>query len=130
MSFKLLADVVLLFHIIFILFVILGGLLTIKWKKAAGIHLPLLLWGIMIEYFGWICPLTPLENSLRAKGGGTSYESSFVEYYLLPLIYPGQLTRHIQLLLGTLLLLINIFIYFIVWLEWKKKKRRPEGADS
>jgi len=123
MIYNLLAGIVLIIHFLFILFVIFGGLLALKWKKAVWFHLPLLLWGILIEYFGCTCPLTPLENSLRDKGGGTRYDNSFIEQYLLPIIYPGELTREMQLFLGTLLLLINAFIYFWVWLKENKKRR-------
>ncbi|MDH3973622.1 MAG: DUF2784 domain-containing protein [Deltaproteobacteria bacterium] len=130
MNYTLLADIVLLIHFLFILFIIFGGLLTFKWKKAACFHLPLLLWGILIEYFHWICPLTPLENRLRAMAGETGYNRSFIEHYLLPVIYPGELTREIQLLLGTALLLVNISIYFLIWLKWNKNKRRRLGVDS
>ena len=126
MIYSLLADMVLLMHFLFIIFVIFGGLLTIKWKRAVWFHLPLLMWGVLIEYVGWICPLTPLENYLRTQGGGSGYDSSFIEYYLLPVIYPGNLTREIQLLLGTLLIFINIVVYLFVWLKWKKKTA-PKG---
>lgn len=126
MIYSLLADTVLLIHFLFIIFVIFGGILTIKWKRAVWFHLPLLLWGVLIEYVGCICPLTPLENNLRAKGGNGGYDGSFIEYYLLPIVYPGQLTREIQLLLGTLLILINISIYFLIWQKSIKKWRRKE----
>ena len=107
----LLADIVLIIHLLFIIFVIGGGLLTLRWKKAAWLHLPLLAWAIFIEFTGWVCPLTPVENSLRKMGGGSGYGGSFIEHYLLPIIYPGAMTRGVQIKLGMMLIIVNICTY-------------------
>ncbi len=111
---RLAADLVVLLHFAFILFVLLGGLLVLRWPRFAWLHLPAVAWGILIEWAGWICPLTPLENFLRRAAGEAGYTRSFVEHYLLPIIYPGGLTREIQLVLGAFVLLLNLAIYLWV----------------
>ncbi len=98
-------------HFLFVLFVLLGGLLVLRWPRLAYVHLPAAAWGVLIEFAGWICPLTPLEQSLRLKAGEQGYSGSFTEHYLLPLLYPSALTRNIQLLLGCLVLGLNLGIY-------------------
>jgi hypothetical protein len=108
------ADLVVVIHFAFVLFVVLGGLLVLRWRWLAYLHLPAAVWGTLIEFAGWICPLTPLEKSLRQTAGGEGYAGSFVEHYILPLLYPTALTRNIQLLLGTGVLVVNLVIYAIV----------------
>lgn len=113
-----LADLVLLLHAAFILFVVAGGLLVLQFHRLAWLHLPCVAWGILIELFGWICPLTPLENRLRHMAGTYSHETGFIEHYFLPLIYPAGpagLTPGIQYLLALLVLLVNLVIYTIAW---------------
>jgi uncharacterized membrane protein YhhN len=107
----LLADLVLGLHFLFVLFVILGGLLVLRWPRLAYVHIPVAVYGALIEFVGWVCPLTPLENSLRAKAGQAGYQGSFIEHYLLPILYPSALTREIQLLLGSSVLVLNLLIY-------------------
>jgi hypothetical protein len=109
-----LADLVLVVHLAFVIFVLCGGLLTLKWRWIAWLHLPAAVWGAVVEFTGWICPLTPLENSLRARAGEVGYQGGFVEHYILPALYPSALTRHIQLLLGAVVLLLNLAIYAYV----------------
>jgi len=104
------ADLLVLLHFLFILFVIFGGFLVWKWKKLIWLHLPAALWGALIEFGGWICPLTRLENRLRSNAQG-DYTTGFIEHYLLPIIYPGALTREIQIGLGIVVVLLNVFIY-------------------
>lgn len=106
-----LADLVVGLHLLFVAFVVLGGLLTLRWPRVAWIHVPAALWGIAVEYAGWICPLTPLENWLRRQAGQAGYPGGFVEHYLLPLLYPADLARPTQWVLGTLVLAINVAIY-------------------
>jgi hypothetical protein len=106
-----LADLVVAVHFTFVLFVVLGGLLVLRWRWVAFLHVPAALWGAWIEFAGWICPLTPLEQSLRLKAGEQGYSGSFIEHYVLPLLYPSALTRNIQLLLGCLVLGLNLGIY-------------------
>ena len=91
------ADLVVVVHFLFVLFVVLGGLLVLRWPRVAYFHVPAAVWGAAIELGGWICPLTPLENSLRQQAGGTGYSGGFIEHYILPVLYPSALTRDIQL---------------------------------
>ena len=112
---RLLADAVLVLHLAFILFVVLGGFLVLRWPRLAWLHLPIAGWGAWIEFAGKICPLTPLENWLRAQGGEQGYAGGFIENYLTALIYPEGLTRGVQLLLGALVLAINAFVYLVLW---------------
>ena len=111
MIYRLIADLVVLIHLAFILFAVLGGLLVLKYRRCAMIHLPAFIWAVLISLAGWICPLTPLENWLRERGGLLGYKASFIEHYILPLIYPGELTRTLQIFLGLLVLAINLGIY-------------------
>ena len=113
--FSLLADAVLVVHLAFVLFVVFGGLLVMRWRRLAWVHLPAAVWGVAIEYAGWICPLTPIENDLRARAGEPGYGGDFVARYLLPVIYPEGLTREAQIVLGTAALLFNAAIYAVVW---------------
>ena len=115
MIFRLLADAVLVLHLGFILFVVLGGFLVLRRLRLAWLHVPVVLWGAAIEFGGWICPLTPLEQWLREQGGEAAYTGGFIEHYLTSLIYPEGLTRNIQLLIGAGVLAINAAIYLRLW---------------
>ena len=109
-----LADLVVVVHLAFVAFIVLGGLLVFRWRQVAWLHVPAAIWGTAIEFAGWICPLTPLENWLRARAGGTSYQGGYVEHYLLTALYPSGLTRGDQLVLGALVLGLNLTIYALV----------------
>lgn len=111
----LLADAIVVLHLLFILFVIFGGLFTIRWQWLAWIHIPAMLWGAATEFFHLVCPLTPLENSLRAKSGAGGYSGDFVSQYLVPVIYPEQLTDSVQWLLGGTLVVFNVAVYSLLW---------------
>lgn len=113
------ADSVLLLHFSFILFVLLGALLQLRWPRTIWAHLATVAWGIYIEASGGICPLTWLENDFRRQAGQTGYADSFVEHYLLPLIYPAGLTRELQWLFAALVLLLNLALYG--WLFWRRR---------
>lgn len=119
---RLLADAVLVLHLGFILFVVLGGFLVLRRPRLAWLHAPVFLWGAAIEFGGWICPLTPLEKWLRELGGEGAYAGGFVEHYVTALIYPEGLTRNIQLLIGAGVLAINAAIYLRLW-----QRRRARG---
>ncbi|WP_405225201.1 DUF2784 domain-containing protein [Lentisalinibacter sediminis] len=114
MAASLAADAVLLLHAAFIVFVVAGGLLALRWPLAAAVHLPCAAWGAGIEFTGGVCPLTPLEQRLRASAGEAGYSGGFIEHYLLPLIYPAGLTPAVQLLLGSGVILVNLVVYGIV----------------
>ena len=123
MVFNLFADLVVLIHFLFVLFSLLGALLMIRWRKIIWLHLPAALWAAGIEFSGKICPLTPLENWLRVKGGGAGYTGDFIGQYLLRLLYPSGLTRGVQMTLGVMVVLINIGIYGYLFVSIKRKKR-------
>jgi hypothetical protein len=110
-----LADAVLVLHLAYILFVVLGGLLVLWRRGLAWLHLPAVAWGVLIEFAGWICPLTPLEQRLLTLGGEKAWNGDFIGHYILQLIYPEGLTRGLQWLLGALVLAINAVIYLRVW---------------
>lgn len=118
------ADMVLLLHLSFVLFVIFGGLAVSRWLRLAWFHLPAVLWGAIVELGGWTCPLTFLENYLRRMGGGDAYSATFLERYLNPLLYPLGLTRHTQLVFGISALLINLAIYTRLWSQRRKQSDR------
>ncbi|PKO30105.1 MAG: DUF2784 domain-containing protein [Betaproteobacteria bacterium HGW-Betaproteobacteria-7] len=120
MSWRLLADAVLAIHFAFILLVVFGGLLAVWRWRLAWLHLPALAWGIWIQFTGRICPLTPLENRLRLLGGEAGYSGSFIEHYLLSLIYPDGLTRSLQLGLGLGLIVFNALVY--AWAWWRRRR--------
>ncbi len=115
MVYNFLADLVVLLHLGFVLFVLLGGFLVF-WRSAmAWFHIPAVVWAASIEFFGWICPLTPLENLLRALGGDAGYATGFVEHYIIPILYPAELTRKTQFGLGLIVLGVNIAVYWTLW---------------
>lgn len=105
------AEAVVLVHLLFVAFALFGAFLVLRWRRVAWLHLPAMLWAAAIEFGGWICPLTPLENRLRALAGAATYNVSFVERYLLPVLYPENLPRRLQILLGVLVLAMNLAIY-------------------
>ena len=114
MIYRAFADLVLVVHLAFVLFVVLGGLLVLRWPRVALLHVPAAIWGVLIEYTGWICPLTPLENSLRRSGGEAGYSGGFIQHYIQPLLYPAGLTRGTQIVLGSIALLVNLTAYGVV----------------
>jgi hypothetical protein len=111
MGYRVLADLVVGLHALFVVFVVAGGLLALRWPWVAAAHLPAAVWGALIEFQGGICPLTPLEKSLRAAAGQTGYDGGFIEHYVLPVLYPAGLTRGIQLVLGSLVIVVNLVVY-------------------
>ena len=124
MFYRILADLVVVTHLAFIIFVLFGGLLALRWRWATWVHLPSLTWGAAIEFFGWLCPLTPLENSLRRASGSAGYAEGFIEHYLMPIIYPRELTRGFQLFLGCVLLVLNLGVYYVVWRRSRPHRTR------
>jgi len=122
MSPAVVADLLVLAHLGFILFVVLGGFLAVRWPRLMWVHLPAVCWAVLIELSGrLICPLTPLELALRHAAGVAGYEGGFIEHYILPLVYPPGLTRGIQILLGVLVLAINAIAYAIAWQFGKRR---------
>ena len=117
MLFRLAADLLVVLHLAFIVFVLLGGLLVLKWHWLALLHLPAAVWGAVIEYKGWICPLTPWENSLRRLAGQEGYAEGFIEHYILPIVYPPGLTRDVQFSIAIIVVVANLGVYG--WLLWR-----------
>lgn len=124
MPYNLLADFVVVIHLAFILFAVLGGLFAVRWQSVIWIHIPAVVWGALIEFAGWICPLTPLENWLRFKAGTTGYSVGFIDHYILPLIYPVNLTRNTQFVLGLFVLVVNLGVYGIIVIRCRSKLKK------
>jgi hypothetical protein len=121
MPYRLLADLVLVLHAAFVVFVVLGALLVLRWPRIAWVHVPVALWGAGIEFVGGICPLTPLENHWRRLAGELGYPGGFVEHYVVSALYPDGLTRTVQIVLGALVVVVNVTIY--AWAV--RRNRRP-----
>ena len=115
------ADAIVALHFAFVLFVVLGASLVLRWPRVAWFHVPAVIWGALVEFTGWICPLTPLENRLRRSAGETGYQGDFIAHYVLPMLYPNGLTRQDQLVLGGAALAINIAIYTLAFVRHRRR---------
>jgi hypothetical protein len=125
MLYRLAADALLVIHLGFILFVAFGAFLVWRWPWLIWIHLPAAAWGTLIEFVGWTCPLTPLENHWRHLAGQAGYEGGFVAHYVIPIVYPPGLTTAVQAGLGTIVLFVNVFAYTIYF----GRRRRASLGD-
>ena len=125
MTARLLADALVAVHLAFIVFVVAGGLLALRHRGWAVLHLPAVAWGAFTEFTGTVCPLTPLENSLRRGAGDAGYAGGFMEHYVIPLIYPEALTPRLQVVLGLAAIAINLVVYAVVW-RGLRRGRPPE----
>jgi hypothetical protein len=114
MAFRLLADAIVVLHLAFVVFVVGGGFLALRWPRIAAVHIPAAAWGCWVEFANRVCPLTPMENWLRQRGGEAVYADSFVDQYVLPVLYPAALSREVQWVLGAFVLAINAGVYLIV----------------
>jgi hypothetical protein len=119
---RLLADLTVVVHFAFVLFVIGGALLVLRWPKLLPVHVACAAWGAYIEFARKICPLTPLENHFRRQAGQAGYEGGFIEHYIIPLLYPPGLTADQQVLLGVLVVVVNLVLYFFVWRRWRRQR--------
>lgn len=124
MLYQITANLVVLVHLAFIVFVVLGGLLVLRWRWLAWVHIPAVIWAALIEFAGWICPLTPLENRLREAGGQAGYDGGFIGHTIAPMVYPSGLTREMQFLLGAMVVLVNVGAYALVRVRRRRGKRR------
>ncbi len=115
MFYRLLADSVLVTHLLFIVFVVFGGVLVFVWPRVRLVHLPTVAYGALIEWVGWVCPLTPLENYFRGLAGQAGYTGGFIEHYLVPIIYPAGYTMALRIALGAAVLLINLAVYAVYY---------------
>ena len=120
MAWRLLADFVVIVHLAFVVFVFLGGLSALRWHRMAWVHLPAVAWGAYIQFSGQLCPLTPLENWLRTQGGESGYSTGFIEHYVMPVLYPSELTRELQFLLGGVVIAVNLVVYSLVWVRHRR----------
>ena len=125
MIYRIAADCILLLHLAFTLFTVLGGLLVLRRPSLLWVHLATVLWGVAIEWVGWICPLTPLENFLRERGGEAGYAGGFIEHYIGLVLYPENLTIELRYLLGMGLVAVNLIIYGYVFLVRRRRKHLP-----
>ena len=125
MFYTLTADAIVLLHLAFVIFVVAGGLLVFRWRRVALLHLPAVAWAVLLEFRGWLCPLTPLELKLRASGGQAGYGGGFIEHYILPVLYPVELDKVMQIEIGSLVIAVNIAVYG--WLLWRIKNPRLGG---
>jgi hypothetical protein len=121
MIYHVLAGLVVVFHLGFVLFVCVGGLLALRWPRILWVHLPAALWGVWVELSSTVCPLTPLENHLRRLGGEAGYSGGFIAHYILPVLYPAGLSRPVQIVLGIFVGLLNVTIYLYV-LVWRRRR--------
>jgi len=119
-----LADALLTVHAAFVCFVVLGGLAVLRWPRLAWVHVPAAAWGALIEFSGWICPLTPLENAWRVRAGEVGYNGGFIEHYLLPTLYPAGLTRPTQWVLGVGVLVVNVGAYGLLCHRMRHRSRQ------
>ena len=123
---RVLADLLVLFHLGFVFFAVLGGLAVLRWPRAAWIHLPVAAWGAWVEFSSTVCPLTPLENHLRRLGGEAGYSGGFIAHYILPVLYPAGLGPRTRIALGVFVVLLNVAAYVLVW---RRRSDRSVGSD-
>lgn len=129
MAYRWLAALVLTVHLGFVLFVVFGGLLALRRRGWMWIHLPAALWGAWIEFSGGVCPLTPLEISLRRRAGLEGYDGGFIEHYLLAALYPAGLTRGTQVVMGVMVLAINAAVYVAVLRRFRRSRAKARGSE-
>jgi Protein of Unknown function (DUF2784) len=124
MQYRWLSTLVVVVHAAFVGFVVVGGFLALRWRRLVWLHAPAVLWAIAIEAIGFPCPLTPLENALRQRGGEAPYSGTFIEHHLLEWLYPAGLTRSTQLLLAAGVVGVNAVAYALIWRSTRARRRR------
>jgi len=125
--YRLVADLIVLVHLAFVVFAVAGAVLVLRWRWLIWVHVPAVVWAALIEFAGWICPLTPLENRLRILSGGAGYRGGFIEHYVLPILYPSGLTRGVQIFLGSAVVVINVGIYSWLVIRALRARGRSHG---
>ena len=123
MAYRAAADAILVAHLAFVLFVVFGALLLLRWPRLAWLHIPAVVWAAFIEFSGMICPLTPLEVALRQRAGQAGYGGGFIDHYVVSLLYPEGLTQNTQAMLGTVVVAINAAIYIVAF----RRRRTSPG---
>ncbi|MDH3707740.1 MAG: DUF2784 domain-containing protein [Acidimicrobiia bacterium] len=131
MTWRLAADAVLVLHLSFVVFVVLGGVLTWRWPRLALVHLPVAVYGVVIQLVGFRCPLTPLEKALRRRAGDEGYDEGFVEHYIVPVLYPGEFTAGVKLVLALLVLGVNVAVYVVAWrIMWPRRRAKRSAGTT
>ncbi len=131
MGYRFLADLLAFLHLVFVVFVVVGGFLALSRPRVALLHVPAAIWGVLIQWAGWICPLTPMEVHLRRLGGQAGYSGGFVDHYLVPVLYPPGLTRSHQIWLGIFVALLNLGVYGWLFRRWRARKQcRSDGSPA
>ena len=119
---RVLADAVVVFHLAFIAFAVGGVILVLKWGRVMWVHLPVVAWAVLVEVMNWPCPLTPLENYFRRRGGEAGYPGGFVEHYVWPVIYPEGLTDRTQFFIGGFVFIVNVLGYCSVLIRFRRRR--------
>lgn len=127
-AYKLMADALVIFHLSFVVFVLLGALLVLKWRRLVWVHIPAVIWGIYIETSHNMCPLTRWENHWRELGGEAGYSGGFVDHYLMPILYPHEITDEAQLLIAGIIILINGVCYGMMIWQFVRRRKQPTLA--
>lgn len=127
MIYRILADITMFAHFAFILFVLFGGLLAFWWPRIVWVHIPAAIWGGAVMLFGWTCPLTPIERHLRIQSGAEGYDTSFIEHYIAPILYPPGLTREIQIALGVGAVVVVVGIYGWYWYVRRQERSKARS---
>ena len=122
MLLRIAADLIVLVHFAFVIFVVAGGLLALKWPKMAYLHIPAAVWGAWIGFANWICPLTPLENHLRRLAGEAGYAGGFIEHYITRILYPAGLTAGMRVILGVAVVAANLLVYGVCFARWRGRE--------
>lgn len=127
---RLLADSVVLFHLLFIAFAVGGGLLVLRWRRLMWVHVPTVAWAVLVETMNWPCPLTPLENHFRRRGGEAGYPGGFIEHYVWPMVYPEGLTDRTQFLIGGFVFVVNVAAYAVILARVRRRPAAQRPAAS
>lgn len=119
MAYRVAADLVMVLHFLFVVFVLLGGIAVWRWFWVAWLHVPAFAWGVLVAVNRWICPLTPLEQRLRAAAGDEGYQGGFIAHYIEPLIYPEGVGYEFKMFFAGMLAILNVALY---WHAWRRRK--------
>ena len=129
MFYRLAADAIVILHMVFVIFVVAGGLLVCRWRWVVWLHIPAVIWAVLLEFYGWLCPLTPLEINFRAAAGQAGYGGGFIEHYILPVLYPVALDAQMQAAIGGFVIVVNIAVYSWVVLRLRKAEATRKSFE-
>jgi len=117
------ADLLVVLHLAYVLFVVFGAILVRYRRWVMWAHIPAALWGAFISAVGGVCPLTPWENHFRQLAGQSGYQGGFIEHYILPVLYPAGLTLDMQRVEAVIVVVVNVALYAWVTRNWKRENR-------